>query len=439
MTEQDIIKQISSRLGIEKLNAMQLEMMGCASDSIQLIAPTGSGKTLAFAASMLRSLKNPCGKVQGVVIAPSRELVLQIYNVIRPIATGYKTVAFYGGHAMREEQNSLSVVPDIIIATPGRLLDHVRRKHIGLADVEVLVLDEYDKSLELGFEDEMKSLVKEMKNVKRMILTSATRPEALPTWLPLKREPLLIEAAVAEDSKGKLQKVEVRSAIPDKLPILVDLIRSLEDGKVMVFVNHRESAERVWQALVKEGIPAGLYHGALDQSERELAIDLLNNSTTPVLVTTDLGARGLDIVEANHVVHYHLPPTVESWTHRNGRTARMGNSGTVYVITSENDSLPDYVVTEREYVPTGKSSNPVRAHSDTLYFNLGKKEKVSRGDIAGFILSNTDLPADRLGKIVVKDHGSIAAVPAGLAPEIIRKLSVLRLKGKKVKVSQLSR
>lgn len=439
MTEKDITAAIRERLGIEKLNQMQQEMMADTSAATVLLAPTGSGKTLAFASAMLRRIEKPAGKVQSVVLAPSRELALQIFEVVRPIAAGLKTTVLRGGHAVREEQNSLSVTPDIVIATPGRLLDHARRGRIDLSDVSILVVDEYDKQLELGFEADMKAIVGMMKRLRRVILTSATPIAEMPGYIPLVDKADLIEGKGTGNPRTRLQKVHVESPARDKLQTLADLLRSLPNGKAIVFVNHRESAERVYEALKKEKLPVGLYHGGMDQPERELAIDLLNNGTTPVLISTDLASRGLDIDAVDAVIHYHIPPSAESWTHRNGRTARQDATGTVYVITSEADSIPEYIDWDRDYSPTGKSANPIRSHVATLYLNLGKKEKVSKGDVAGFVMVNTGLKPEQVGPIVIKDHASIVAVPKGDAPGITELLNKCRLKGKKVRVTELRR
>lgn len=435
MKLQAIIDNIHSRLGIAELNPMQHAVADAPSHDLVLLSPTGSGKTVAFAIAMLRGLRDPDGRVQGVVIAPSRELVVQISRVIKELASGYKVVALYGGHSMTDEKNSLTPVPDIVVATPGRLLDHVNRNQIDLYTTRTLVLDEYDKSLELGFHDEMKKVIRKMPNLARTILTSATVIDKLPDFVKL-RDPLTLDFL---DTGGKprerMQIVEVECPVRDKLDTLTDLIRSLPNGRVIIFVNHRESAERVYESLRRAGLPAGLYHGALDQIDREKAIDLLNNGTTPILVSTDLGARGLDIDSVHSIIHYHLPLSEQTWTHRNGRTARVDASGTVYVLTSEADSLPDYIEFDRKYVPTGKNDNPIRPDTATLYFNSGRKEKVSRGDIAGYIIKQGNLAPDRLGRIVVKDHCALAAVPAAEAERLVRDLSAAKLKGHKVKIS----
>jgi len=432
-----VIENIKKRFGFESLTPMQTQVADCNADTLILISPTGSGKTIAFAVSILKRLDAPGHGVQAVVIAPSRELVLQIYEVIRPIASGYKTVPLYGGHSMQDEVKSLSVIPDIVIATPGRLLDHIERRQLDLGGVSVLVIDEYDKALELGFADEMKKCVKAMDRPRYVVLTSATELKEEPSYLDLSRA----ERIVAQGSagpRGRIQTVHIESPARDKLDILVDLLRSMDDGKVIVFVNHRESAERVWSYLRDAGLPAGLYHGGIDQQQREQAVDLLNNGTTPILVSTDLGSRGLDIDSVQSVIHYHMPLSSESMTHRNGRTARMGASGTVYYITSEGDDVPEYVVWDREYMPSGASSDPIRPHSATLYFGSGKKEKISRGDIAGYLIANGGLSPDEVGKIVVRDHNSLAAVPAGKVDGVMAAISGAPLKGKKVRVSLLT-
>lgn len=437
MKIQEILSNINRRMGIEKLNAMQEAAIAAKAPNVALISPTGSGKTVAFCAMMMSSIGAPAGKVQGVVMAPSRELVMQIARVVKEIATGYKVVALYGGHSMLDEKNSLQPVPDIVVATPGRLLDHIQRKQIDLYTTRVLVLDEYDKSLELGFHDEMKKIVRTMPNRARTILTSATRLDEMPEFLKLSSLETIDRLDNGQSPRSRMQIVEIESPSRDKLETLADLLRSLPDGRVIVFVNHRESVERVYNFLRSKGLPAGMYHGALDQPDREKAVDLLNNGTTPILVSTDLGARGLDIDSVSAIVHYHMPLTQETWTHRNGRTARVDATGTIYVLTSEGDNIPEYVTFDRSYVPTGQNDNPIRATKATLYFNAGKKEKISRGDIAGFIMKQGGVEPSQVGLIVVRDHSAIAAVPADDADRLVKLLSSQKLKGKKVRVSIL--
>ncbi|MDE7146646.1 MAG: DEAD/DEAH box helicase [Duncaniella sp.] len=437
MKEKEILSNISSRHGINELNEMQRSMAQIPLKGIiTLLAPTGSGKTLAFAIPLLKSLKPSTGHVQAVVMAPSRELVLQITDVIRPIATGLKTVAFYGGHAMHEEVNSLSVIPDIIIATPGRLLDHIRRGQLDLGTVSTLVLDEYDKALELGFADEMKRVCRRLTGVHSVILTSATPLPELPAYLPSGKS-TVVDFSGESSPRARLQIIHVESPVRDKLDTLAELLRSLPDGKVIVFANHRESVERIYSALKKDKLPVGLYHGGLDQHERENAVELLNNGTTPILISTDLGARGLDIAELSAVIHYHLPPSPEAWTHRNGRTARQDASGEVYVITAEGEDIPEYVEWDREYYPTGRNANPLSSHAATLYFNIGKKEKISRGDIVGFLIAKGGLESGEIGRISLRDHSALVAIPRSKAHETLHMLQPHKIKNTRAKISLL--
>ena len=441
METKTIIERLRERHNITNLNEMQQRMATTDLRELVLLSPTGSGKTAAFTLRLLRFLGPSEGKVQAVVIAPSRELVIQIADVIRPVAAGLKTVAFYGGHQMADEVNSMSVVPDIIVATPGRLLDHLKRATVSLSDVKALVLDEYDKSLELGFHDEMKRIVKRMGHPRLVILTSATPLAEMPDFLKLKK-PEVLDFSGGKPSGGRLQTVRVDSPERDKLPVLEALLRSLDNGKALIFVNHRESAERVYDDLKKKGFPVGIYHGGLEQRERKLAIDMLNNSTTPILVSTDLGARGLDIDNVQYVIHYHMPLTMESWTHRNGRTARMGADGTVFTIISEGENIPEYVDWQRELQPRSTSADPIRSENATIYINAGKKEKISRGDIVGFLIHKGGLTADKIGKIVLDDHSSLVAIPReALAPlqpggeGLLQRLAPQNIKNTRVRLS----
>lgn len=433
----EILDNIQRRTHITQLNPMQRRMAQIATrGTYTLLAPTGSGKTLAFSIPLLKGIYPAAGHVQAVVIAPSRELVLQIAEVIRPLATGLKTAAFYGGHSMQEETASLAVTPDIIVATPGRLLDHLKRGQIDLGAVSSLVLDEYDKALELGFADEMKRVCRRLTGLRLIILTSATQLAALPDYLPASR-PETIDFSASDTPRRRMQVVRVESPSRDKLATLSDLLHSLSNGRVIVFANHRESVERIYDALKKEGLPVGIYHGGLDQNDRENAIVQLANNSTPILISTDLGSRGLDIPELSAVIHYHMPTSPEAWTHRNGRTARQNASGDIYVITAEGEDIPCYITTDRDYAPTRRSADPIRSDTSTLYFNVGKKEKISKGDIVGFLIAKGGLTADEIGTITLRDHAALVGIPRAKAKTLIDTLSRERIKNTRAKISIL--
>lgn len=437
MQQKAITDNIRMRLGIESLNAMQRAMQRQSSKHIVLLAPTGSGKTVGFALQLLRAVGNPSGHVQGVVIAPSRELVIQIAEVLRRIAVGLKVSALYGGHSVVEEKATLSVAPDIVVATPGRLLDHMQRDRIDLSRARALVLDEYDKSLELGFHDEMGRIVRKMRSLSLVVLTSATELVELPDFVDLGGAVTMdFRDIAAGDAAGPVDFRRVVSPSPDKLDTLAGLLRALAGERVIVFVNYRDAAERVYEAMRGLRLPVGLYHGGLDQIDRDKAIVRFNNGTTPQLIATDLGSRGLDIDNVHAVVHYHMPPTAETWTHRNGRTGRMGASGHVFVIESPKENVPDYVRTEGDYAPEAPQQPVQQAEMATLFFDAGKKDKISRGDIVGYLCQQGGIDAGLIGKIDLRDRCAYVAVPRLMLKPLLAALAGKKIKNTKVRISE---
>ena len=439
MKEQEIISHVRERLGITEINEMQLTMLSAANTArdIILLSPTGGGKTLAYVIPMLKALKPENGRVQAVIIAPSRELTVQIYNIIKSIIQGHKVTCCFGGHNVLDEKKSLEVVPSVIVSTPGRLLDHIKRGHIDVAPVRILILDEFDKSLELGFQDEMKRIIKNMPNVSIRHLTSATMISEIPEFLKNFKPVYLNFLKNNDDLSRRTTVYKVLSPIKDKLNTLKKLLFTLPIGKTIVFVNYRESVDRVVDFLNAQKISCGAYHGALDQIEREKSLALFNNGSFMVLVTTDIAARGLDIKEIEHIVHYHLPNSEETYTHRNGRTARYTASGNVYIITSHTETIPDFISYEKELQLEDEDSalEEIQAKMSTIYFMAGRKEKISKGDIMGFIGTNSGLNSSEIGKIDLYDHYALAAVPREKAKEVVSKLSSLKIKNKKVKIT----
>ncbi len=437
MREKTFLPGALERIGIAGLNNMQEKMLETASvqNNILLLSPTGSGKTLAFLMAMMKYLNPPSGKVQCVIIAPSRELVIQISSVAKAVAAGFKVTALYGGHSAIDETNSLASVPDIIVATPGRMVDHLQRRNINPETARILILDEYDKSLELGFEDDMKKIVKKLKNVSRIILTSATNLEHLPDFLPFSGLVKLDYLDNTESVRSRMKVLKAEALDKDKLDSLKALLSTVvtepDKERSIVFVNHRESAERVASYLAKKGFDVILYHGALDQKDREKAVALFMSGAKPVMVATDLASRGLDIDGVKNVIHYHLPLSEDIYTHRNGRTARVDREGDIYLLNTPGEELPDFISIDDSFkIPEGKDA-PVKSNKTMIYINAGKKEKLSKGDILGFLTKEAGIAGNEIGKIFVYDHYALVTIPNEKINFIISKISSTKLKGVK--------
>lgn len=435
-----LIEKACRNLNIESLNGMQKQMLETAQrpHDIILLSPTGSGKTLAFLLPVLQRIDPRAVGVQALVLVPSRELALQIESVLRKIAAGIKIVCCYGGHSVREESKSLAVAPALIVGTPGRIADHLRRGRLSLDTLDTLVLDEFDKCLALGFHDEMKEIIAPLKEVKKKILTSATDSESLPAFTALRRPvklDFLGSKRSEENINERLSLYRIDSPEKDKLDTLLVLLRNLKPALTLIFCNQRESVERVQQFLTDRGIIAEAFHGGMEQADRERALCKFRNHSSYICVSTDLAARGLDIPEVKYIIHYHLPVDLESFTHRNGRTARMHAEGEAFMIVGPTEQLPEYArqATAFRLDPTANLlQTPPMA---TLHFAAGKKEKISKGDIVGFLTQKGGLTADEIGLIEVKDHYCYVAVARDKAHETLHRLRDEKIKGKKVKIS----
>ncbi|MCM1378450.1 MAG: DEAD/DEAH box helicase [Clostridium sp.] len=456
MKEKDILPILRKEFQIDKLNEMQQRMVDASAKGREfiLLSPTGSGKTIAFTLPMLKWLKPSTGQIQAVVIAPSRELVQQIFHVVKRLAVGYKVTPLYGGHKVEDEINSLSAGTDIVVATPGRLLDHMQRRDIDPRPARIVILDEFDKSLELGFEQEMKKILAKMKDLSRYILTSATKSKVLPEFLQLTSTIEMDFLGGTEDVRKRMEVKRVDTDSRDKLQSLYELLAKLSKNEIIprsiIFVNHRESVERIYKFLEKEGVDAVLYHGQLDQRERETAIALFNNGTKPILVATDLAARGLDIKGVQNIIHYHQPLTEETFTHRNGRTARVDTTGRIYVLIGPDEKLQPYIEFDgEEAIATEKSTGLKKGIVDeksnikknlrtglaTIYIAEGKKEKLSKGDILGYLTKDCGIEGKEVGKIDVFDHYSLVALKKENALKVIKTAKTSKIKGKKRRIN----
>ena len=434
---QSSVDSILTNLNIEALNEMQLATLEATTghNNVVLLSPTGSGKTLAYLLSVLRTMDRSVSKTEVLVVVPSRELALQIEQVFKAMGTGYKITCCYGGHKREIEENNLVQAPALIVGTPGRIGDHLRRGNIKSDGIRTLVLDEFDKTFELGFQEEVSFIVQSLPEVENRILTSATEAAEIPAVIGAVEFEKLNFLPEGGSPSPALQIQVVHSPEKDKIATLFRLLCYLGNRSSVIFCNHREAVERTSELLAQKGIINTFYHGAMEQRDREVALAKFRNGSVNFLVTTDLAARGLDIPHIRYIIHYHLPDSPESFTHRNGRTARMTATGTAILILNGEEKIPGYVATpvDELEVPTA-SVLPEKPKWTTLFIGAGKKDKVNKIDIVGFLSNRGELQKEDIGLIEVKDFFSFVAVRKTKASHVLQLVKEQRIKNKKVRI-----
>ena len=432
-----LTQKVLDTLRIEALNPMQEAALETIEkeDNLVILSATGSGKTLAFLLPILHRLDPAIKEPQALIIAPSRELALQIESVFRSMGSGLKVLCCYGGHKREIEEASLAHPPALLIGTPGRLADHIRRGNIPLQRIEFLVLDEFDKSLELGFEEEVSFVIGSLPSLKKRVLTSATESVEIPEFVGAESWARLNFVEEGEAKSTGLEIKKLLSSEKDKIDTLFRFICSVGNRSIIVFCNHREAVERTSALLSERGLTNTFYHGAMEQRDRETAMSKFRNGSVNILVTTDLAARGLDIQNIRYIVHYHLPDTEDTFTHRNGRTARMEASGTAVLLLNPEEKLPPFVPADAEEIRLPEEVIlPEKPKWTTLFIGAGKKDKVNKVDIVGFLSNKGGLKKDDIGLIDVKDFFAYVAIRKSKASHTLQQVKNEKIKNKKVKI-----
>jgi len=430
-----MVEKILEKLKITSLNEMQLEALAAAKQGsdLVLLAPTGSGKTLGFLLPVLNHLDAAVKGVQALILVPSRELALQIEMVFKQMGTGFKVNCCYGGHPVKTERNNFEQPPSVLIGTPGRIAYHLRHENFDESTITTLVLDEFDKALEFGFQEDMSYIIRKLLSLKQRILTSATAMEEIPDFTGID-QPVQINflknVKVAPDLKLK----KVLTTAEDKLNTLLQLICKIGNQTTLIFCNHRETVDRISDLLIDQDLAHDIFHGGMEQDERERALLKFRNGSIQILITTDLASRGLDIPEVSCIIHYQLPYTEDAFLHRNGRTARMNAKGTAYLILADDEKYPFLKADIETESLKGVFALPKDSAWQTLYIAAGKKDKVNKIDIVGLLLKKGGLQKEDVGLIEVKDQASYVAVKRKLVGRILSKLANERIKNKKVKI-----
>ena len=430
--QQDIL----TKLNIHALNPMQEEAVSVIETTTNtiILSPTGTGKTLAFSLPLLKALNPESEEIQALIFVPSRELAIQIEQVIRSMGSGYKVNAVYGGRPMSKDKIEIKHNPAILIGTPGRILDHFDSNRFSKTSIKTLILDEFDKSLEDGFEEEMKGIIMQLPSINKRILTSATQAVKVPGFVRLDK-PTIVNY-LKEKKGSKLAIKTVVSPDKNKLKTLLQLVQYIGNEPGIIFCNLRDSINEVSRFLKRNKISHACFSGGMEQKDRERALIKFRNGTSQILIATDLAARGIDIPEMNYIIHYELPRHEEEFIHRNGRTARVNAKGTAYVLKWENQLLPEFIQNVNG-INISKKAPHKPQYWETLFISGGRKDKISKGDIAGLFIKQGGITKDQLGTIELKPDCAFVAIPLAMADELVEKLNNTRLKKKKVRVTIL--
>lgn len=421
-------------LKIKAINPMQESaIVHCrGGGSMILLSPTGTGKTLAYLLPLLERIDECRARsVQAMVIVPTRELAKQVNEVWRGMKMPHQMVALYGGRPVEQEAAMFAgASPVVVVGTPGRLIDHIKKGTFAVDACSLVVIDEFDKCLEMGFRDEMDSLLALLPAVQARYLLSATDAPEIPLFAGTAYGKPLDFRADGALPLARTSFYCVTTTPDERLQALFRLLCSFNGEPAIVFCNFRESVDEVRAFLAKNGLRCAAYHGAMEQKDRELALYRFTASCTNILVSTDIAARGLDIKDVKHVVHYQRAMSADVFTHRNGRTARWEAEGAVYLITFEGKELPDYVPDVlQEYALPRKVVLPQAAQWAAIYVGKGKRDKISRGDLAGFFMKKGGLRADEVGIIMVFDRYSYVAVKMNRMRDVLKTVQGEKIKG----------
>ena len=417
------------------LNAMQTAVCDELlqhTDNLMVLSPTGSGKTLAYLLPLTQLLDAQSNQVQAVVVVPGRELALQSATVLKDMGCGLRGMACYGGRATMDEHRKLrEVQPQIVFATPGRLNDHLQKGNIDTHAIRYLFIDEFDKCLEMGFHDEMQQLIELLPKAIRSVLLSATPAEELGSQTLVTRFFKVLNFLPEDEQVSQRVTIyRVQSEEKDKLPTLRQLLLSFQGASTIVFLNYRDAVERVATYLREQGFVVSHFHGGMEQRQREDALYRFSNGSASILVSTDLAARGLDIPNIANIVHYHLPETEDGYVHRVGRTARWDKHGKAFFILHGQEQIPAYVDADvADFALPQVLPEPTQPRFQTLYIGKGRRDKLSKTDIVGFLCKKGGLKGDEIGRIDVRDRYTYVAVARTKAKQVVQRIQGEKIKG----------
>ena len=441
---------VIQELGFESATAVQEACIPPLLEGRDVIgqSKTGSGKTVAFSLPILERLDLGAARLQALILCPTRELCAQVAREVRKLGRrhqGLQVRTISGGEPMREQVSALRRGVHVVVGTPGRVLDHLRRGNLDLSEVRTVVLDEADRMLEMGFQEDVESVVKEAPQGRQIVLFSATFPERIEEMSGAhQRDPVRLTIE-NEEEVASIRQVILEAEGEDKLAALLWTLGNFEYETAIVFCNFKATVAELEKKLHLEGVSVDCIHGDLEQYDRDKVMTLLRGQSIRVLIATDVAARGIDVSELDLVVNYELPSQEEIYTHRIGRTGRAGAQGLAVSILDrrersrmkalEESSGVSFEAAEWTNRPNGEVLRRP-AKMQTIQIGGGRKDKVRPGDILGALTGEAGgLSADDIGKIEIRDKASFVAVKLELSAQAARSLSNGKIKGRRFRAS----
>jgi ATP-independent RNA helicase DbpA len=446
---------VVEELSFEKLTPIQAQSLPALLEGKDLVgkAETGSGKTVAFALPLLQKVPLATREVHGIVLCPTRELSAQVARELRRLGRrlpGLVVANLTGGADIAEQAALLKSGAHLVVGTPGRVIDQLRRRNLRVHRVSVVVLDEADRMLDMGFKPDIDKVLRALPTPRQTVFFSATFPSSI-TELSQKYQNSPISVGVEDETSAvpAIQQLAIRVEPDQKPAILKAVLERYPHDSALIFANLKTTVAELETMLSQLGVSVASLHGDLEQYDRDRVMAKFRNASTRVLVATDVAARGIDLDALDLVVNFDLPSQAEAYVHRIGRTGRAGRTGLAVSLCGPRDEakleaiqqltqLPITVETPAELrrvpVPAGQPLSRA-SKMDTLRISGGRREKLRPGDILGALTGETGgLAADAIGKIEIHDRFAYVAVSKEASAGALRSLSEGRIKGKRFKV-----
>ncbi|HBD23542.1 MAG TPA: ATP-dependent RNA helicase DbpA [Oceanospirillaceae bacterium] len=448
---QELVSNIAS-LNFKAMTPIQAQALPylLANKDVIAQAKTGSGKTATFGLGILNKLAVKQFQVQSLVLCPTRELADQVAGEIRRLARGMhniKVLNICGGMPFGPQINSLQHGAHIVVGTPGRIEDHIRKGHLQLQQVTTLVLDEADRMLDMGFKEVLYTIIGHLPSKRQTLLFSATYPsqiEAMATRYL--QQPVTIKVAEVHNQHSIQQQVYKVTDEESRFDAVRLLLLKQQPQSCLIFCNTKRETQTLADQLNAHGFSAAALHGDLEQKQRDQTLARFANYSMSILVATDVAARGLDITALDLVINYQIARELEVHTHRVGRTGRAGASGLACSLYSQQEAYKlellenylGYALPQAKLPPASLlRSTPPKPAMVTLQISGGKKQKLRPGDIVGALTGEDGIPGEQIGKIQVGDHWAYVAVAHKFRKQALNKLSAGKLKGRRFKARWL--